>query len=532
MFTADKTFVNGVFYTMEQERETVGAVVVHDGKFLFAGPAEEALKIPAKQVIDLKGKSVLPGMIDTHCHMSEVAEARVRVDLRGAKSIEEVLALMKERLPDVKPGQWLVGYQVASSSLKEKRLPNRYDLDQVSADVPVYVSSSCLHNFMGNSRVLALAGIDRSFDCPEISLLDRDESGEPTGIFREHGLLKYVNRRRPPAYATYEDAKKALNASLKGCAAMGYTTLHTFDGFTSSLMDNLFVYQQLEQEGALPMRVVLNRETGAGNSIGAISGLGSEKVKYGAVKFFTDGSVAERGAYLSEPYSDAPGTRGRMRNEPRRFAADIRAAYEEGNDVAVHVIGDGGMDLVLDILEGIRDPARPTQFRVIHATVTRPDQVARLAKLPATIDVQPAFMPSLGTVSLPRLGPRRMTDVMAYRSMTDAGLTLTGGTDAPIGTQNPFEGIRFSVLREVHFGADEIFLPQERISVYEAVSMFTKNAARCAHEENLKGTISAGKLADFIVLDRDVFNVPPQEISETKVLATYLGGSPTALRET
>lgn len=523
MISVDKVFLNGRIYTMEAEGSVVEAIAVYDGKYIFAGTTEEARKIPAKEVIDLQGKTVIPGFTDTHCHLAEMAEAPAKIDLLTARSMDDVVAMLEKGLKDLPEGGWIVGYNLLSALLKENRLPNRYDLDRVSTKVPVFVSSNCLHNFMGNSKLLELADIKKGYDGPCKELLVVDEDGEPTGNFREHGLLPRITASRPSLLGNHQETLDAMAASINQCAKWGYTTLHTYDGFGGSELDKLSSYQELERDGKLNARVIVNRVTGVNNSLDAISGLGNDKVKYGAVKLFADGTYAEYSAYLQEPYEDNPSTCGRQTHEPEEMYRLVKEAYQKGNDVAIHIIGDGSLKLAMDIVEDIYDPNNKAHFEFIHCHLTTPKLLERIAKYPIIVNMQPIFVKNQSTCTVhERIGYEREKYFHAFKSFLDYGIVVTGGTDGPISNQNPLVGIQCAVTRETYDGS--IFQPQERLTIYQAVSLYTKNAAYAAHEESKKGTIQVGKLADFLVLDRDIFATEPEKISNIQILNTYLGG--------
>lgn len=511
---------------MEKENDTVEALVVHDSRIIFAGSAEIALGFGAKTLVDLKGAAVIPGFNDTHCHISEMAETPLKVDLLAAESIDEVVALLTAKKSGLEPGAWIVGYNLEGGKLREKRLPDRYDLDRVSQEIPVFVSEIGLHDFMCSSGVLETAGISKGFDKPWHELLELDAGGEPTGRIKEHGMLRYINARRPIIFGTREKALDALENALLTCAQWGYTTLHTYDGFSGSMLDSFSAYQALEKEQRLPMRMVLNRTGGDENELGAVSGFGNEKIKYGAVKFFADGSYAQHSAYLLAPYVDMPETCGRLIHRPEDLKAGMKKAYEDGNDVAVHVIGDGAAELVIRIIEEISQPESPAVFTMIHCHLLNDGLRKRMAKLPVIAAMQPIFVGNLSTATVhEKIGRERVKNYHAFGSALKSGVTVTGGTDGPISNQNPMLGIAKAVSRIDCFG--EPFQPQEKVSVFDAVGFYAKNAARCAHEETLKGTLTDGKLADFIVLDRDIFQIDPADIEHVRVTATYLGGERT-----
>lgn len=526
MFQSDINFINGNIYTMQSEGSKVEALSVLNGKIIEAGANAQISQIPAKTTIDLKGQTVIPGMQDTHCHLAECAEGKAKVDLGGCKDMDELLARLSDGISKRK-GDWLVAYQADGEHMKENRLPDRFDLDKVSKDIPIFISANSLHHFMCNTKAMELLGITKEWQIPEtlkkLNAVDKD--GQPIGSFAEHGLLKYINPKKPTALGTEQNCLEAMEQTLKDFAALGITTMHTCDGFDSSYCDSLSLYQKLESKGKLPMRVILNRQVGVGNAIGAISRLGNEKIKYGAVKMFADGSVAQRSAYLRKPYNDKAGYCGIPVCTDDEMLAKISAAYSEGNDVCIHVIGDAAVEQVLNCIEKIYNPNSTQQIQLIHGTLIPKDLIEKMAKFPVTVDSQPMFLPNMALFGTDRVGADRARWFFPYKSLMDAGIKVTGGDDGPIANPNPFFAIRETVTREGSFGSGKQFYPEECLSVYEALSMYTKNAAWNMREENIKGTLEKDKLADFAVLDKDIFRVKAEEISTIKVLSTYLGGT-------
>ncbi len=535
MIKADKIFINGNIYTMEEEDQRISAFAVLNGRIAAVGTDEEIRSIPAGEIVDLEEKTVLPGFSDTHCHVEQIVESYRKVNLERAESIQDIIDLLKEGLPEVGENGWLNGYQMNYLNLKEKRIPDRYDLDQVSTEIPIFISNICIHNFAANSKALELAGIGRGFHEAEYEYIEFDEDGEPTGRFRENNALKYLFEKMPPLIADERALLDTLEEALLDFARDGITTVHSFGDGNPKKLNQPEPYLKLENHGRLPVRVILNNEPGANRPDGVISGTGCQKVQYGAVKYFADGSLSNRSAYLRESYVGGDPQFGLKIHDDEEWEASLRNDYENENDIAIHIIGDGAMEQVLNIIEKILKqsrvsdqhacyhPERQRQFRLIHCTYTTPEQWDRIAELDQVIiDSQPAFIESMGQLGTLRLGEERSKNLLAFKSWFDRGIIVTGGDDAPICTHNPFAAIRYAVLRETSEG--EILNKDERISVYQAVSMYTKNAAYCAHEETVKGTISAGKLADFIVIDRDIFKISPDKIDEIKVLETYLGG--------
>lgn len=525
MVKADVNFINGNIYTMKNEGDKIEAFSVQNGKIIAAGTEAEIKKIPAEKTIDLKGKTVIPGMQNTHCHLAECAEGKAKVDLGGCKTMDELLERLTQGL-NKRTGDWLFAYQADGEHLVENRLPNRFDLDKVSKDVPIFISANSLHHFMCNTKALEVLGITKDWQIPDaIKKLNAvDKEGNPVGSFAEHALLKYINQKKPTALSSLENCKKAMYKTLREFSSYGITTMHTCDGFDSSLCDSISLYQKLEAEGKLPMRVICNRQTTVGNSLGAVSRLGNDKVKLGAVKLFADGSVAQRSAYLRSPYNDKPGYYGIPVRTDAEMLEAISAAYSEGNDVCIHVIGDAAVEQVLNCIEKVWDGSSTQQIQLIHGTLIPEDLIERMAKFPVTVDSQAMFLPNMALFGTDRVGADRARWFFPFKSLMQAGIKVTGGDDGPITNPNPFFAIREAVTRETSFGSGKQFYPEECLSIYEALSMYTKNAAWNTREETFKGTLETGKLADFAILDKNIFTVPSEEISSIKVLETYLGG--------
>jgi predicted amidohydrolase YtcJ len=295
-------------------------------------------------------------------------------------------------------------------------------------------------------------------------------------------------------------------------------------------------YFELERRDELPVRVVINPSAPLPWSLRPITGFGTDMVKLGSKKIFLDGSMGGRTAALLEPYSDAPGETGIITHSLEELTGLFREAYDAGLEVSVHVIGDAAMQRVLDAAEQVYpsidedDPIKrlgrtDRRLRIIHAMIIKPEHIERMKKLPVILDVQPGFLHSDVHIAEDRLGAERLKYLMPFRTFIDNGILLTGGSDAPVDPPIPLNGIQCAVTRQDLNGYPEGGLQaDEAISVYEAVAMYTKNAAFCSNEENIKGTISVGKYADFILLDRDIFEVEPKDIHKIKVLKTVVGG--------
>jgi predicted amidohydrolase YtcJ len=333
-----------------------------------------------------------------------------------------------------------------------------------------------------------------------------------------------------------EHRKGLIRKHIGSYARQGYTTLHAISSFDAGPPLEYFdQYYEMERDGTLPVRIVINSAYFP-ETLNAQTGYGTDMLKVGARKIFLDGSLGGRTAAMRESYSDMPGEKGDLFYTKDALAALLQSVYDSGLEASVHVIGDAAMELLLDAAEEVypaseeRCPEKRLaaaglrRLRVIHASVADPAQTERLRRLPILLDVQPNFINSDGGFAPDRLGDR-LRYFTPLRSFIDAGILLAGGSDAPVDPPLPFLGMECAVTRKSVDGFPAAGLvPEEAISVYEAVSMYTRNAAYCSGEENLKGTISVGKYADFILTDKDIFEIEPTDIHTIEVLKTVVGG--------
>jgi predicted amidohydrolase YtcJ len=532
-FHFDKLFHNGRIYTMNGPGETVEAIVVHDGKIIFAGSDEEAATYPVAEKEDLGGRIGLPGISDTHIHVLMDCSNKSNVALNRARSVDELIETMRGN--DRGGSGWLTGCDVTMSDLAENRYPLRYELDRISTERPIAILSHCLHVTMVNSKALELAGLTKESAAGDPCVTFYGD-GEPDGIVREEAYTKYLAPVLSAILADTEHRKNLIRKHIGSYSQRGYTTLHAISSFDAAPPFEYFdQYYEMEREGTLPVRIVINSAYFP-DALNAQTGFGTDMVKVGARKIFLDGSLGGRTAAMREPYSDMPDAKGDLFYTKDSLAALFRKIYDSGLEASVHVIGDGAMELLLDAAEEVypasdeRCPEKRLlasglrRLRVIHASVADSAQIDRLRRLPILLDVQPNFINSDGSFAPDRLGDR-LKNFTPLRSYIDAGILLAGGSDAPVDPPLPFLGIECAVTRKSVEGFPaEGLVPEEAISVYESVSMYTRNAAYCSGEENLKGTVSAGKYADFILIDRDIFEIEPTEIHSTEVLKTVVGG--------
>ncbi len=511
IYEADVNYFNGIVYQMTHENEFKTAFSVRDGKIIAVGSDDEIKSIHAKEQVDLQGRIVLPGMIDCHQHTFHYAEKLLEADLKKCTNIGQI----KEELRITKSknqlgnGDWLLGFGFDEQKFPDKKLPSVKDLDEVSSEQPIIITRYCMHICVVNSKALELAGIT---DCPD-------------GVVREtrmEQVLKLIPEKCPDK----DSKKEVLFRALKQMSSFGITGIHPIQGKFVGAMEYTNLYQELYEENRLPVRVYLNFDEFP--SFCMKTGFGNDFLKYGFFKIYSDGSLGTRDAALSEPYSDAPGECGILNYSKESITELCRQAYEQDLQVGIHAIGDKGIEIAVDAMETCyrENPKPDVRFRLIHGTVMRPDLIERIKKLPMIVDIQPGYTSNTNIWwSIDRLGEDRLKLSYAWNTLRKNGIMLTASSDAPVEPVDPFWGIYSVVMRQ---DGNELpeggWQPKERLSVYDAVCMYTKNAAYSSYEEDIKGTLEPGKLADFIVIDRDIFHIPGREIKDTKVLKTYVNG--------
>jgi predicted amidohydrolase YtcJ len=450
--------------------------------------------------------------------------------------------------------EWVLGGNLHIENLAEGRFPYSRELDAVGPR-PMLLFSYCLHVEIANSEALKRGGIVKGFK-PEIEgLVEFYEDGEPNGIIRENTYGQYLSKQVEGNVATKEGRKALLKKYLKDYSMRGITSIQTFSALADDPLEYIDQYMELDREGALPIRITVNSSGPLDYAYHTVSGFGDDKIRIGAKKLFCDGSLNARAAALRAPYSDAPGETGITVHSQESLNAQAREAYEQGYDVAMHTIGDRGMDFVLNAIEyvlaangyddagvaaggpldeepdGFRAAAarkykgQRQRFRIIHAQLIDPSQLDRIARLPVVLDLQPSFVRNWHAIAKDRIGLERAKYLFPFNTYRKRGFLTTASSDAPVEPAYPLMAIQVAVTRQTLEGIPEGgFFPDERLPVFDAVAMYTRNAAYCGHEEDRKGSLTEGRLADFIVLGDDIFEIDPHGIAETRVEQVYLSG--------
>jgi predicted amidohydrolase YtcJ len=506
--------LNGNILTLDPTRPSAQAIAVYGDRIVAVGNNLEIEQLagPDTNRIDLRGATVLPGFIDTHIHLIQYGHSLFKLDMRNVRSVEEVKSLVSSRARQA--SEWILGLGWDQEKFREKRYPQRQDLDETSPSKPVMLWRVCMHICVVNSKALQIAHVDSRTPDPDGGVIDRDETGKPTGILRENAV-QLVERNIPEP--TLEEHEKAILAACEEAAEAGLTSVHCI--LDSEL--ELSALLRLRRKGQLPIRfyvLIPVSHLKAYGQLGLRTGFGDEWVRLGAVKIFTDGSLGARTAALSTPYADDPPNRGVTIYTQEQLDRIIEEAQGSGFQVAVHAIGDRAIGMLLESAgkAKIRVHGRELRPRIEHASVLNPELIRSLKELGLIVTVQPHFVVS-DFWTEDRLGSQRARYAYPFASLLKAGLTVVGSSDCPVEPLAPLLGIEAAVNRQ----------GPEALRAEDAIALYTRNAAYASFEENLKGSITPGKYADLVVLESDPRKVAPSDISEIAVLMTMVGGETT-----
>ena len=534
----DKLFINGEIYSMKKEGEKFQSLGVKDGKIVFLGTNDEAKNLSSKEHIDLKGKMMIPGMADAHLHLYAYCQNLTFVDLSKVHDINEMTSLMKEKVKNIKKGDWIKGVNFDQSKWKENRFPTLEEMDSISKDNPVIIKRCCLHAVVANSKALEMACIGKNYQAGSGGIVELDKDGMPNGILREQST-KVFDDILPDPLKDIEVQKKIMQDVLNDMSSKGITTIHTYAAKIWQYNEDISIYKNFEKEEKLPLRVTVCIDELFEPEILTEEKLNNpyRKVQLGAYKIFSDGSMGSRSAALKAPYSDEPKNSGFMLFTQEELNNKILTGYEHGLQPAIHAIGDRALDMTLAAIEytlkitkekGMTDEEQKKRlpFRIIHVQMIDDNLLERMKKLPLVLDIQPIFLCTDLHWIEDRIGKERLKGSFALKTMEKAGLIQTGGSDCPVETYEPLKGIYAAVTRQDMEGYPiEGFLPEERLSVYEALCMYTKNVHFATGQESVLGTLEIGKFADLTVLEKNLFKIDEKEIKDVKVEQTYVAGN-------
>lgn len=531
---------NGDIRTMDRRQPRAQAALIENGRFVFVGSlrgaqVELARRGETAQQIDLEGKLTLPGFNDSHLHFIHFAKGLMSVDLSGTQSIGEIQARMKQGLENglAQGNAWLEGegWNQDYFTQGEKRFPNRADLDAVCPDKPMMIMRACFHIGVLNSAALKALNITKETVSSYGGLAGTGPDGEPDGIIKE-SLLD--DTKAQISSLNLETMKQIILAAQQKALAQGITSLQSDDvGYTPQADYNLLfeAFAQLEAEGKLHIRLAeqcllqkpeLIRQffaDGYGN-------WGSRWFRPSCIKLLADGSLGARTAALRQPYQDDPSTKGLEMFTQQQLNDLVLTCQQHNMPAAIHAIGDRAIEMALDAIENARllCPQYQPRHGIVHCQITDQALLRRFRQLEVLAFVQPIFIDYDMRVCRDRVGGRTDTSY-AWRDLYENGVHVSLGTDCPVEKFNTMPNLYCAVARKAVTGSEkQAFLPHQALTMEQALECYTIEGAYASGEEQEKGSITPGKLADFIVLDRDLFSIPEEEILETRVLQTWVEG--------
>lgn len=526
----DLILTNGVVITMESDGKDAAAAAVEGGRIVFVGDNEEAgsLAGPETKIIDLKGRILLPGFIESHMHPFMLAHNLLGVDCGGenTKSLDRVLKALEEKVRVTPKGEWIKGFGWDDSKFEEKRNPGRQDLDKVSPDHPVVLTRTCVHVAVANSMALKLSGIDKDTPDPEGGHIQKDpETGEPTGILQERAM-----EMLPVVSYSPDQMKRGMELALQILAENGVTTI----GDMSAQPEGFRIYQQLQKENRLTVRVRLwavAEKTIVGKgmlddicSVGIESGFGDDMIRIQGVKYVLDGSVSGKTAAVTEPYYKASVNGIIYCDDKDGMIRSVHKAFQNGLRVSIHAIGDRAIEFALDVFEkaGAGMDITGMRNRIEHCILPTKEQLGRIKKLGLIVGSSFGFIYALGEGYLNALGPERVKGALPQKSYQDMGIIAPGNTDCPVCDVNPMLAIYGAVTRKSFLGNS--LGEEQRVDPGEALRTYSAYAAYSTFEEDKIGSIREGKLADLVVLDKNPLSADPEEIKDIKVVMTIMNG--------
>lgn len=530
LYTNGKIYQSGCSVTVKTGSKLVcnshtyaEAMAVKEDKIVAVGPTTQLQKsYPGAETFDLKGRLVLPGFNDAHGNLAAAGLQRLGIDLYGARSLDDARARINVRVVSMNAQEWAQGRGWDETLWPGSKLPTRQDIDAVTKRFPAVFTRVDGSIALVNSVALKVAGIDRNTPDPPGGKIDRDANGEPTGILR--------GRACDPIYALADkpsvlQLRKSVVFALGDAARWGITSVQD-----NSSWDDFLIYERLQKESNLRTRITaalpfdeslekLKEHQGAHDPKDPL-------LHFGMVRGVVDGAFQPRTAALTQPYSDDASYAGLPEYDAQKLKQMVIERAEAGLQIALQASGDRAIAMALDAYEAAAKSklVKPAEFRprIERGVILSSEDIARLTKLKAVVSAQPISLQTTMNFAMERLG-ERAKKAYPLRSLFDAGVSVAFGSDNPVDVINPLRGIYAAITRKSDDGMKE-FSPEQKISIQQAIYAYTEGAAQAEFAEKLKGRLSAGFLADFIVLDRDITNVPAEQLLETKVLYTFVGG--------
>lgn len=528
---ADLVLTNGRIYTADVARPMASALAVRGDRIVFVGSDVEALALrgAATRIIDLGGKTVVPGLIDAHAHLLGLGTSLRRVNLVGATSYAEVVSRVAAWAKTVKPGEWIIGRGWDQTRWTPNAFPTHEELSRATPNNPVVLSRVDGHAVLANAKAMELAGISARTPDPAGGRIMRDASGAPSGVFVDNAE-SLIDKAIPSS--SKAEKRRAIIAAIAECNRYGLTGIHDAGQDAATIA----IYEELAKSGEFNLRnyVMLSdpgdRASALRNSYfarGPQSGLYNGRLWIRSIKLYADGALGSRGAALLSPYTDEPTNSGLLVSEPSHIEAMATLGLARGFQINVHAIGDRGNRIALDAFEAAlgRNPRADHRFRVEHAQVISLEDIPRFARLGVIPSMQATHQTSDMRWAEARVGPERIRGAYAWRSLLNTGVIIPNGTDFPVEEVNPLLTFHAAVTRQDPAGAPPGgWFPEQKMTRQEALQSMTIWAAHAGFQESVIGSIVPGKYADFVVLDRDIMRIPDRDLLSTRVVSTWLGG--------
>ncbi len=530
MFYPETIVLNANVITVDKKGSVFEAIAINDGKIVSLGKTDELKDLagPNTTIIDADKKTILPGFIDAHCHLLSLAGKQLlQVDCseNKVKSIDDIVLVLQKKAISTPKIAWVLGAGYDDTKLKERRHPNRWDLDKASTAHPIHLRHVSGHIGVVNTKALYFSGITKETEDPHGGIFDRNNSGELTGVCREEAEFLFLpgisdNESIIPPL-TKEEELKALQLASKEYNSFGITSVG--DALVSPT--EIETYQSALAKGILTVRVymiVTDTYLPLLKRLGLRTGFGNDFLKLGSIKSFVDGAIAGRTAWLCEPYEGRPYDYGIQTKKPEDIERTVTDAHCAGFQVSIHANGDRAINMVLDIHEKVLQiyPRDNHRHRIAHCTVVNRDILKRIKKLGLVVLPFTTYIYQHGE-KMEDYGSR-ISMMFAHRSFLDYGIPVGGSSDSPCASEDPLLAIQTMVTRQSADG--KILGPEQRISVNEAIRIYTTGGAYSSFEENIKGSLELGKFADFVILSEDPYKVPVDNIRNIVVEKTFVNG--------
>ena len=515
--------VNGIQVGPDGKLQHFRALVVgDDGKVRQVLEHPELVRLAGiTDHVDGRGRTLLPGLIDAHGHVTALGTAAMTLQLTGSSSLSDVQERLRAYAPAHPDKRWIIGFGWNQELWPDKRFPTAADLDSVVADRPVVLERVDGHAIVANSAAMRAAGITAATPNLEGGKVERDSSGNPTGLFVDKAR-SLIEDRIPAQTAADED--EALTLAQQQLLSVGVTAV----GSMSTSMDDWQAFRRAGEAKRLKVRLIsyMTADEAAAAKLSPTPWLYGDRLRLIGVKLFADGALGSRGAWLKQPYSDQPGTRGLPRHSDAEYLAMADAAAARGFQIATHAIGDAANAQVLDAIDELGETYKgDRRWRIEHFQIADPADIPRLAPAGIIASMQPTHETSDRRMAEKRLGPNRLAGAYAWQSVLGSGAKLAFGTDFPVESPNPFPGLSAAISRQdINGQPPGGWIPSERLTFAQALGAYTRGGAYAGFADDRIGSLEPGTWADFIIVDRDPTAVDAQQLARTQVLETWVAG--------